>query len=262
MKEISEKLVKFFEVKGLTQADVAKQIGTSKAYVNAILNNRKEIGKKQAEKFENLFGLSSSWLLTGNGQMLLGGQNVIGDNNTATNNNGNHNTTSNTTTNNYRGCGGADTKAAKDISDMGDRITALEDRNDIYTIPLLPISAQGGSLNDFVSSVNLQDCEKIISPIKGADIAITISGDSMADEYPSGSIVLAKRINERAFIDWGKVYVLDTCNGVVVKTLTPSQKEDCVRCVSINPNPIYAPFEVALNDIYGVYRVMLCMAKK
>ena len=132
-----------------------------------------------------------------------------------------------------------------------------------YTrVPLLPISAQGGSLNDFVVSVSLQDCEKIISPIKGADIAITISGDSMADEYPNGSIVLAKRINERAFIDWGKVYVLDTCNGMVVKTLTPSEKEDCVRCVSINPNPIYAPFEVALNDIYGVYRVMLCMAKK
>lgn len=132
-----------------------------------------------------------------------------------------------------------------------------------YTrVPLLPISAQGGSLNDFVVSVSLQDCEKIISPIKGADIAITISGDSMADEYPNGSIVLAKRINERAFIDWGKVYVLDTCNGVVVKTLTPSEKEDCIRCVSINPDPIYAPFEVALNDIYGVYRVMLCMAKK
>lgn len=119
-----------------------------------------------------------------------------------------------------------------------------------YTrVPLLPISAQGGSLNDFVVSVSLQDCEKIISPIKGADIAITISGDSMADEYPNGSIVLAKRINERAFIDWGKVYVLDTCNGVVVKALTPSEKEDCIRCVSINPAPIYAPFEVALNDI-------------
>lgn len=132
-----------------------------------------------------------------------------------------------------------------------------------YTrVPLLPISAQGGSLNDFVVSVSLQDCEKIISPINGADIAITISGDSMADEYPNGSIALAKRINERAFIDWGKVYVLDTCNGVVVKVLTPSEKENCIRCVSINPDPIYAPFEVALNDIYGVYRVMLCMAKK
>lgn len=99
-----------------------------------------------------------------------------------------------------------------------------------YTrVPLLPISAQGGSLNDFVVSVSLQDCEKIISPIKGADIAITISGDSMADEYPNGSIVLAKRINERAFIDWGKVYVLDTCNGVVVKTLTPSEKYENIN---------------------------------
>lgn len=144
---------------------------------------------------------------------------------------------------------------------FNDRPTVQEEEEHIL-VPLLPISAQGGSLNDFVTSVNVKECEKVISPVKGADIAITISGDSMADEYPSGSIVLAKRINERAFIDWGKVYVLDTCNGVVVKTLTPSQKEDCVRCVSINPNPIYAPFEVALNDIYGVYRVLLCMAMK
>lgn len=131
-----------------------------------------------------------------------------------------------------------------------------------YLVPLLPIYAKGGSLNDFVASVSLQECEKIISPIKGADLAITVSGDSMADEYPNGSVVLAKRINERAFIDWGEVYVLDTCNGVVIKTLTPSQKADHVRCVSINPNPIYAPFEVALNDIYGVYRVLLCMSMK
>jgi phage repressor protein C with HTH and peptisase S24 domain len=139
---------------------------------------------------------------------------------------------------------------------------AVQEEEEHILVPLLPISAQGGSLNDFVTSVNVKECEKVISPVKGADIAITISGDSMADEYPSGSIVLAKRINERAFIDWGKVYVLDTCNGVVIKTLTPSQKADHVRCVSINPNPIYAPFEVALNDVYGVYRVLMCMSMK
>lgn len=144
---------------------------------------------------------------------------------------------------------------------FNDQPTVQEEEEHIL-VPLLPVSAQGGSLNDFVTSVNVKECEKIISPVKGADIAITISGDSMADEYPSGSIVLAKRINERAFIDWGKVYVLDTCNGVVIKTLTPSQKADHVRCVSINPNPIYAPFEVALNDVYGVYRVLMCMSMK
>lgn len=135
-----------------------------------------------------------------------------------------------------------------------------EDQQDIRTIPLLPISAQGGSLNDFVVSIKDSDCEQIVSPIKGADYAMPVSGDSMAPEYPSGSQILIKRINERAFIDWGRVYVLDTCNGTVIKKLFPSEKPDTVICKSINPD--YPPFEVSLQDVYGVYRVLMCMAVK
>ena len=72
--------------------------------------------------------------------------------------------------------------------------------NELNVVPLLPVSAQGGSLNDFVMSVKKEDCEKIISPIRGADFAITVSGESMAPEYPSGSKVLIKKIDEKAFI--------------------------------------------------------------
>ena len=129
-------------------------------------------------------------------------------------------------------------------------------------VPLLPISAQGGSLNDFVVSVKNSDCEKVVSPIKGADYAIPVSGDSMAPEYPNGSHIFIKKINERAFIEWGKVYVLDTCNGTVVKVLVPSEKEGFVKCLSINKDPIFAPFDVAWGNIYGVYRVLLCMSVK
>lgn len=129
-------------------------------------------------------------------------------------------------------------------------------------VPLLPISAQGGTLNEFVTSVKKEDCEKIISPIKEATFAITIAGDSMAPEYPSGSQVLIKRIDEEAFIEWGRVYVLDTCNGVVVKRIIPSEHKDCIKCVSDNNALIYAPFDVRKTDIYGIYRVMLSMSIK
>lgn len=130
------------------------------------------------------------------------------------------------------------------------------------TVLLLPVSAQGGSLNDFVMSVKESDCERIISPIKGADFAMSVAGDSMAPEYPSGSQILIKKINERAFIDWGRVYVLDTCNGSVIKKIMPSEDGDAgkVRCVSINPD--YPPFHVSFEDIYGMYRVLLCMSVK
>lgn len=129
-------------------------------------------------------------------------------------------------------------------------------------IPLLPVSAQGGRLNDFVVSVRESDCEKVVSPIKDADFAIPVSGDSMAPEYPNGSQVHVKKINENAFIEWGRVYVLDTCNGAVIKRIVPSEREGYVRCISINPDPIYAPFEIDLNDVYGIYRVMLCLSIK
>jgi phage repressor protein C with HTH and peptisase S24 domain len=149
-----------------------------------------------------------------------------------------------------------------DESEMLKENIVNEISSEIIYLPLLPISAQGGSLNDFIVSIKDTDCEKIISPIKGADFAITVSGDSMAPEYPSGSQVLVKRINEKAFIDWGKVYVLDTCNGSVIKILAPSEREGFVKCISINPDPKYAPFDVSLDDIHGIYRVMLCMSMK
>lgn len=140
-----------------------------------------------------------------------------------------------------------------------DALSTTENK-DVQLVPLLPVAAQGGTLNDFVVSVKASECEKIISPIRGVDYAMSISGDSMSPEYPSGAHILIKKINEKAFIDWGRVYVLDTCNGTVIKQLFPSDKPDTLLCKSINPN--YPPFEVAFADIYGVYRVLMCMSLK
>lgn len=128
-------------------------------------------------------------------------------------------------------------------------------------VPLIPISAQGGTLNDFTQSVMEYDCEKVVSPIKGVDYAMTVSGDSMSPEYPSGCQILIKRIDERIFIDWGKVFVLDTANGTIIKRLMPVEGDpNKVLCVSINP--AYPAFEVCLEHVFGVYRVLMCMSLK
>ena len=142
---------------------------------------------------------------------------------------------------------------------LSNKLSTTENK-DARLVPLLPVAAQGGTLNDFVASVKASECEKIISPIRDVDYAMTISGDSMAPEYPSGAHILIKKINEKAFIDWGRVYVLDTCNGTVIKQLFPSDNPDTLLCKSINPN--YPPFEVSFSDIYAVYRVLMCMSLK
>jgi len=137
-----------------------------------------------------------------------------------------------------------------------------KDKNGYITY-LLPMSALGGTLTGFAApGTTLQDCEAIVSPIENVDFAITVYGESMAPEYPSGSRILIKKINPDIFIDWGKAYVLDTPNGVVVKEIHESEKEGCVRCYSINPNPKFKPFDVPLREIFGMYRVLMCLSAK
>lgn len=72
------------------------------------------------------------------------------------------------------------------------------------SIPVIPTEAMAGTLGEFAASIASYDCERIISPIKGVDYAIKIHGDSMSPEYPSGSLALIKKVDERAFIEWGK----------------------------------------------------------
>lgn len=139
-----------------------------------------------------------------------------------------------------------------------------EKQNQKYTegteVLILPVSAEGGRLDGFSTQIRAEDCETIISPIKDVDFAMTVTGDSMYPEYPSGSKILVKKINEKAFIDWGRVYVLDTCNGAVIKKIMPGSTEGRIKCLSINEE--YPSFEVAFGDIFGMYRVLMCMSLK
>ena len=128
------------------------------------------------------------------------------------------------------------------------------------TLLVIPIGARAGTLADFEESVAAYDCERVVSPVRGADYAMQITGDSMSPEYPSGSQIIIKKINEQAFIEWGKVYVLDTENGAVVKQVRKGASPEVVECVSLNP--AYQPFEVPVKCIRGWYRVLMVLALK
>lgn len=132
-----------------------------------------------------------------------------------------------------------------------------------YETWLLPMDSHGGSLSGMpADGALLQNCERVISPIKGVDFAISVYGDSMAPEYPSGSRVLIKRINPESFIEWGRTYVLDTCNGVIIKEVLHCEREGYITCHSINRDPKYADFDIPMSDVYGMYRVLMVMAAK
>lgn len=130
------------------------------------------------------------------------------------------------------------------------------------TVPLLPIFAQAGSLTGWSEGIEETKCERVISPVKDIDMAVHIYGESMYPDIPNGSVVYVRRINPRAFVEWGRAYILDTVNGPLLKYLTPGADDEHIRCVSANHDPMYAPFDVAKEDIIGIYRVVMCMSMK
>ena len=67
----------FFEKKGISQQEVAESLDVSPPYINAILNGKKPLGKKNAERLANLYGLSKSFLLTGEGSITNNGEDVV-----------------------------------------------------------------------------------------------------------------------------------------------------------------------------------------
>ncbi len=125
---------------------------------------------------------------------------------------------------------------------------------------VIPTGARAGTLAEFADSIAQYDCERMVTPVKGADYAIQVTGDSMSPEYPSGSVVLIKRINEKAFIEWGKTYVLDTENGAVIKNVRRTDNPNVIECVSLNP--AYQPFTMETKYVNGWYRVLMVLSLK
>ncbi|MDE5874933.1 MAG: hypothetical protein K2H15_04740 [Muribaculaceae bacterium] len=126
---------------------------------------------------------------------------------------------------------------------------------DEYRVPLLPVEAHAGSLQMLSQGVALSDCEMIVAPRKGVDMAIRVSGDSMEPQIFSGTILYLKRINEKAFIPWGHPMVIDTENGVLVKVVQPSdQGPQYITAVSYNAK--YPPISIPMSSLYGIYRVL------
>lgn len=58
-------LKSFFNEKGISQKEIQEDLNVSQQYVSGILNGKRSVGKKLAEKLSELYGVDKSILLTG-----------------------------------------------------------------------------------------------------------------------------------------------------------------------------------------------------
>lgn len=124
----------------------------------------------------------------------------------------------------------------------------------IKTRPRVPYAAAAGSLTSSVDGVTDLQCEQIpiITAFPTYDFTILIKGDSMYPNYEGGDEVACKRIDSTSFIQWGKVHVLDTAQGIVIKRVYEDGGD--IKCVSYNKE--YPDFTIQKDEVYSMSLVV------
>ncbi len=124
-------------------------------------------------------------------------------------------------------------------------------------IPLLPITAIGGTGNgDFAVSKNDIEGYYSIPDFNGkVDFMIRMAGKSMEPEYNSGDVLACKAVNDISFFQWGKVYVMDTTQGAIIKRVFPGSSKESILCQSDNAS--FPPFELVYAQDVRSFAVVL-----
>ncbi len=120
------------------------------------------------------------------------------------------------------------------------------------TLPLIPYDAFAGLPAVDNIGIAFKDCEQYYIPdfiSRGADFLIRVSGDSMVPQYLNGDLLACTLIKDVLFFQWGKIYVIDTSQGVLVKRIMRIEGDDeHVLLVSENKDK-YEPFKFPTSDI-------------
>lgn len=241
-----QRIKQFIEFKGITVSAFEKNVGFSNGSFASQLKNNKTIGLDKLENILNFYpDIDINWLLTGAGLMLK---------NTAT----------------------PPIKEPKNTPIPPPVITPKTAPTLPKTapatgtpalapnegIPLIPVDAFAGIGFNNNHSIALHTIEeRYVIPLfegKGIDFLITVSGSSMWPKYASGDVVACKIVHERLFIQWNKIYVVNThSQGVLIKRLKKSTNDNAITCRSDNKD--YDDFDIPLDDIENIALVVGCI---
>ena len=237
-----------------TQQDIASRMRKPKTNVSSAFNgNEKYLTDKFLMDFNKAFKgiFNEDWLISGDGLMIIpnGNVNQMGNNNSANNSDTIHNTT-----NNYRGCGGADKKAAQDISDLGDRISILEGAKTSISVPLygdLPVSAGQKDLATVLGNMKPTGWLDIPGMPKSLG-AFPVIGCSMEPDIRQGDFVCIAEMDRWESVDPDKIYMVITRDDRMIKRLSlDNEDKDILWCIS----PNYPKFKVYKSEILAIYRI-------
>lgn len=229
------RLEQFIKYQGLSVRSFEISIGASDGMIRRAIKNNTDIQSKWLSVVvENYPNLSIDWLLTGHGSMLkseslplMGEREAIVD--------------------------------SENISELPAKRNRIPFYDDVSTI---------GGLSDRVANTDSAFPSEWIDAgdwFPEATAAIRHYGDSMV-EYPSGSILALKRVQDQRLIMNGRNYVIETSEYRVTKQL--QDEGDHFMAYSTNRDiypdghQIHAPFPVPKDAILHIDLVLGCVIKE
>lgn len=241
------KLKQYFDNQGIRQVDICNILGKSKAQISNYLTGKVPFGKKAAKEWSNAFGLSESWLLTGEGEMLRENapQPTVQQNN--------HHSPGARMENNYYMRGG--TEGGNTAAQNLEVKSASEDARPIipsymYNMPDYDIYAniKNGAANMEIFSVE--------GFMKQIDIIYRVQDNSMTPTFTSGDLIGIRRLPETEHIVNGDYYVIDTKpHGVRLRILIENADSYTLRTTDANRDR-YTDFNVAKSEIISIFAVV------
>ena len=222
MTKVIERFEEYIKFKGYSLNSVDVTLELSNGYIGKQIKNKASIGSDILQKIISTYeDINVAWLMAGDGPMI-----------------------------------GRWSKKLSD-TDLEERSKAIKTKEKLKDngVPIIPIEAMAGYGKGDKTVMEYEVDQRFVIPtLKGVDFFIQVSGDSMLPKYNGGDLVACRYVKELIFIQWGRVYVLDTSQGAVIKRLQPSENENEVICVSDNKE--YKPFKVPITDIRSISLVV------
>lgn len=239
-----EKLKDYFYSIGIRQDVLSKELGVSQPYISQLINGKKEVGKKVANKLSEKFGLSQYWLLTGEGEMLRDQSTTnIASNNTYGNNASENNNITITRT--------------REEDDAEDK------HKEIIYKPVVTKQLATQPDTDVYSAIKEDKTLKLqyiptIPPYTSIDFYYTIRQDAMLPEYKLGEVLALEHMKSNSDIVQGAAMVVDTSDfGFLFRRIY--DRGDYYECRRINENSVFENQNVPKSKVIRLYRVVYSM---
>lgn len=198
-----------------------------------ILNENKNVGiSKNAAKLicSKYPQINESWLLTGEGEMLIG-ENTASQDKTS--------------------------EQAESSANTSQETDEQPKVNFTIGVPYYNVDFIGGFdlvLNDqTINPEYMIDFQKY----NNADCWCNVTGHSMEPEINHGDIIALKKIEDKSFLPLGEVYAIVTKNDMrTIKRLGAGKTDDFYTLIPSNKSPEYSPQQLPVKMIRTIFQVL------